>query len=552
MATNNNTNPATQGNQVLSGTSNADTLTGALGNDTLNGGAGNDVLAGDGPVAGAWHFETFNFNFSSSAGQAFDIENGVRTGSGYVTDFDEGGLTNSLRGTSGNPEDFGVIYTSTLNTLAGGTYRLTTRSDDGSTVQIFDSAGNALSFNNQSGGVRDYLNNDFHQSATTRWGDVQLDPNETYTIQIRYWENQGLDSLSATINGPDTGGAPQDLLSSGMIGLPPGPGYSATLGPAGVEGNDVINGGAGNDTIMGNGGDDTLTGGADDDVLTGGAGNDTFVYNAGDGDDIITDFNVGNTGGLDDGDQDNNDFLDLSAFYTNLAELRADLADNGVLDQSVGDFSDNTSMAGGSITLTGVAAADLTEDNTNVACFTRGTLIETVGGPVPVEGLRAGMLLRTYDGQARPVRALLRRTVDGSGALAPVCIGAGALGNARALSVSPAHRILIDDWRAEILFGQDEVLVSAVNLLRGDLIYRAPVAKVTYFHIVMDAHEVIFAEGIPTESFHLPHADDTDCAQRQVAAEILSIFPHLEAFRSTAARRVVKGYEGRVLARMLS
>ncbi|MEP3917467.1 hypothetical protein [Ascidiaceihabitans sp.] len=108
-----------------------------------------------------------------------------------MSDFNEGGLTNSVRGTTGNPEDFGVIYTSTLNTTAGGTYRLTTASDDGSTIQIFDSAGNPVSFANQTGGTLDYLNNDFDQPTTTRFGDVVLDPNETYTIQIRYWENPG-------------------------------------------------------------------------------------------------------------------------------------------------------------------------------------------------------------------------------------------------------------------------------------------------------------------------------------------------------------------------
>ncbi|MEL6808189.1 MAG: hemolysin-type calcium-binding region, partial [Pseudomonadota bacterium] len=173
MATNDNTNPATQGDQVISGTAGTDTLTGAFGSDTITGGSGADVLSGDGPVEGAWHFETFDFNFSSSAGQAFDIESGTRSGSGYVTDFDEEGLTQSIRGASGDQNDFGVIYTSTLNVVSGGTYRLTTRSDDGSTIQIFDSAGNPLQFANQSGGTLDYLNNDFHQAPTTRFGDVQ-------------------------------------------------------------------------------------------------------------------------------------------------------------------------------------------------------------------------------------------------------------------------------------------------------------------------------------------------------------------------------------------
>ncbi|MEL7131760.1 MAG: LamG-like jellyroll fold domain-containing protein, partial [Pseudomonadota bacterium] len=304
MATNDNTNPGTEGDQSLSGTSGADTLTGAFGDDTITGGSGADVLSGDGPVEGAWHFETFDRNFSSADGQAFDIESGTRTGSGYVTDFNEGGLTNTVRGTTGNPSDFGVIYTSTLNVTSGGTYRLTTTSDDGSTIQIFDSSGNPLQFNNQTGGTLDYLNNDFHQPSTARFGDVTLDPNETYTIQIRYWENAGGDSLSATISGPDTGNVIEDLLTSPMIGLPPGPEFSVTGTPAGVEGDDVIEGGAGDDTISGDGGNDSLSGGADDDLITGGTGDDTITGDAGadtilggDGDDVISGGSSAATGG---------------------------------------------------------------------------------------------------------------------------------------------------------------------------------------------------------------------------------------------------------------
>ena len=281
MSTNSSSDPASQSTSVHTGTSGTDTLTGGLGNDTINGDAGNDIIAGDGPVAGAWHYETYDYNFSSSAGQAFDIESGVRTGSGYVTDFDEGNLTNSIRGTTGNPEDFGVIYTSTLDVTAGGTYRLTTSSDDGSTIQIFDSAGNALDFSNQTGGVLDYLNNDFHQGTTTRYGDVVLDSNETYTIQIRYWENAGGDALSATISGPDTGNVSESLLTSSMLGLAPDPDYSVTGVAAGIEGDDVLNGGAGDDTIQGNGGDDTINAGADNDSVDGGTGNDSIEGAAG-------------------------------------------------------------------------------------------------------------------------------------------------------------------------------------------------------------------------------------------------------------------------------
>ena len=61
----------------------------------------------------------------------------------------------------------------------------------------------------------------------------------------------------------------------------------------GDAGDDILNGGKGNDVIYGDGGNDTLGGGAGADTLYGGEGNDFFVYNAGDGDDIIVDYEVG-------------------------------------------------------------------------------------------------------------------------------------------------------------------------------------------------------------------------------------------------------------------
>ncbi len=601
MATNSSSTPATQGDQVINGTAGTDTLTGGFGSDTINGGAGNDILRGDGAVQGAWHYETFDYDFSSAAGQAFDIENGTRTGSGYVTDFDEGNLTNSVRGTTGNPEDFGVVYTSTLNTVAGGTYRLTTASDDGSTIQIFDSAGNPVSFSNQTGGTLDYLNNDFHQGTTTRFGDVTLDPNETYTIQIRYWENRGGDTLSATINGPDTGGATQNLLTSPMIGMPPGPEYSVTGVPAGVEGADSIDGGAGDDTIFGDGGNDTLLGGADndsidggtgndsldggigndtiqggtgndfidagtgndslvggdgndtmdggagDDTLTGGDGNDTFIYTPGDGDDTITDFNTGAGQDINDGDQTNNDFLDLSDFYTSIFELRADLADDGILNQSTGDYTDNVSMAGGSIVLSGVSGSDLTQDNVNIACFVAGTRIKTDVGLVAIEDLVPGQKVVTLDNGLQPVRHVLQSRVSGTGKLAPIVFSAGTWGAQRDMAVSPMHRMFVSDWRAELLFGESEVLVPAHFLTNGETIYRRPCADVVYVHLVFDAHEIILAENIASESFQAG-LDGVDDAETR--AELLMLFPELENGQPhPTARRVLRGYESVMLLR---
>lgn len=695
MANNTSSAPATQVNQTLTGTAAADQFSGGLGNDTLNGGGGNDTIYGDGAPPGHWHFETFNRDFTSAANQAFSFGGSAaeRTASGYVSDFDVGTLTNSVRGTTGDPNDFGVIFTNTIQITAGGTYNFSTTSDDGSTLQIFDSAGNPVTWNSQTsvGTNNTYLNNDFHQSPATRSGTVTLTAGQTYTVQIRYWENLGGNVLSATVTPP--GGTSQNLLTSPLLAGAPGPTYSTTGTPAGVEGNDIIDGGAGNDTIYGNGGNDTVTGGtgddtiyggtgndnlsggdgvdtifgeagddtitggigndilsggdgadnisgeagndtitggigndtlsggdgndnisgdagddtifggagtdtlsggdgndtisgdADADTITGGAGNDillggsgndnisggtgndtitggtgndtltggdgfdTFTYNAGDGIDVITDFNTGAGQNIDDDNQANNDFLNLAPFYTNLAEARADLADNGVLDQSVGDFSDNTSLAGGSITLTGVSGTALTFDNVNLTCFVRGTRIATPGGEVAVEDLQPGALVQTMDNGLRPVLKVVSRTVPAVGRLAPIVFKAGALGNARDLLVSPQHRMLVSDWRSELLFGEPQVLVAALHLVNGDTIFAKPGDEVTYFHLIFDRHEIVFAEGCPSESF-LVSADTVRAQDEATAEEILMLFPELAMSPESygkSARRQLKKHEAQLL-----
>lgn len=182
------------------------------------------LINADQPLAGQWRFAAYNHDFSSADGQAPLITQGMLVGEGYTGDFDINRIVNTARGDdlSADADDVGIIFTSTLNVAAGGIYRLTTSSDDGSRIIIRDGEGNGLFFDNEQGGRLDYLNNDFHQGLTTRYGDVELQPG-VYTIEILYWENAGANLLFGTISGPDTGGDVEDLTRSSMIGLPPTP-----------------------------------------------------------------------------------------------------------------------------------------------------------------------------------------------------------------------------------------------------------------------------------------------------------------------------------------
>ena len=145
----------------------------------------------------------------------------------------------------------------------------------------------------------------------------------------------------------------------------------------------------------------------------------------------------------------------------------------------------------------------------NLPCFTSGTLIETKRGQVAVEKLRPGARVLTRDNGYRPIRWIGRRRL-GAGDLAaapqlqPVRIAAGALGEGLPetdMLVSPQHRMLISGARAELLFGEAEVLVAARTLVDGEMVSRHPGGMVDYVRLVFDCAHMVFAEGMAVECF---------------------------------------------------
>lgn len=182
-------------------------------------------------------------------------------------------------------------------------------------------------------------------------------------------------------------------------------------------------------------------------------------------------------------------------------------------------------------------------------CFTPGTLIDTAEGRVPVEHLRPGVAVLTRDHGAQPLRWIGRQRHHAAGAFAPVRFMAGALGNTRDLLVSQQHRMLITGWRAELLFGEPEVLAPARHLVNGDTIHLQPGGEVDYIHLLFDRHEIITAEGIPSESFYPlgPVAE----ADRALQAELHALFPDMTHRSGLScwrlARPVLRSHEARLL-----
>ena len=173
----------------------------------------------------------------------------------------------------------------------------------------------------------------------------------------------------------------------------------------------------------------------------------------------------------------------------------------------------------------------------NVTCFTTGTLIKTDRGPRPVHLLRVGDLIRTRDHGMQPLRwlggrQLSRGDLEANPRLHPIRIAAGALGPglpARDLVVSPQHRMLVRSAIAERMTGSAEVLIAAVHLLGHPGIERMkPQGGFSYWHLMFDRHEIVFAEGAEAESLYLGGmvlAAMTDGA----IAELRAPFPNLVA-----------------------
>ncbi|QDC10994.1 Hint domain-containing protein [Oceanicola sp. D3] len=218
------------------------------------------------------------------------------------------------------------------------------------------------------------------------------------------------------------------------------------------------------------------------------------------------------------------------------------------IDLTDPDDPDYPNLPNGS---TSLKVSDLdAETETEFPCFAAGTRLETEAGLCEVEFLQPGMKLRTRDNGWQVIRWVGGSRVSGQGALAPVVIEAGALGDHGRLVVSPNHRMLVGGWRAELLFGEPEALVAAKALVDGTAIRFAPCCTVFYYHVLLDAHEVVYAEGAQTESFY-PGEVGAEALTDAAREEIEAIFPGLLAGHrpyGALARPELRRYEAALIA----
>lgn len=126
-------------------------------------------------------------------------------------------------------------------------------------------------------------------------------------------------------------------------------------------------------------------------------------------------------------------------------------------------------------------------------CFAKGTMIACPDGERPVEALKAGDLVFTVSGEARPISFLGYQTIDvnQSPDRAPVRIPVSTFADgvpSRDLLLSPDHAIMFEN-----------ALIPARCLLGGAVV-QEQCGQITYYHIQLDTHDVVLAEGLPCET----------------------------------------------------
>ncbi len=193
-------------------------------------------------------------------------------------------------------------------------------------------------------------------------------------------------------------------------------------------------------------------------------------------------------------------------------------------------------------------------------CFTPGTMIQTPLGERPVEMLNVGDLVTTRDAGAKKILwigsvEVSAKQQETNRDLRPILIRENAFGAGlpeRDMRLSPQHRLLVCDDRAEMFFGAGEVLVAAKHLVDGDaVVQEAPDTSVTYLHLFCEDHQILFADGLEAESFR-PGAVSLKSLPDASREEFLELFPEfsVDSHPATeACRPMLKSWEAEMLRR---
>ena len=171
----------------------------------------------------------------------------------------------------------------------------------------------------------------------------------------------------------------------------------------------------------------------------------------------------------------------------------------------------------------------------DIVCFTPGTQIATPLGDIPVESLKVGDLVVTKDSGIQAVRWVGHKKVSGARLQSyplfrPVKILKDAFGKGlpnRDMHVSPQHRVLLAGADVELNYSKEQALAPAKGLISDHSItIDYSVKEVEYIHILFDKHELVFSDGLLTESFH-PGEMSIAGLDDNTRQEVFELFPEL-------------------------
>jgi hypothetical protein len=133
-------------------------------------------------------------------------------------------------------------------------------------------------------------------------------------------------------------------------------------------------------------------------------------------------------------------------------------------------------------------------------CFLKGTKILTENGEIYVEKLSVGDWVITFFGDIKKIKFIGKRRLKSNPKVSPIRFPAGCLADGVPTSdlwLSPDHALCFSD-----------VLVEAKNLIDAAMIFQDhSIQDVEYFHIELEEHDILIANGTPAESF-------LDCGHR--------------------------------------
>lgn len=159
--------------------------------------------------------------------------------------------------------------------------------------------------------------------------------------------------------------------------------------------------------------------------------------------------------------------------------------------------------------------------------FARGTMITLASGSQrAIESLTPGTEVLTRDHGRQPIRWIGHARLRAVGAFAPVVITAGTLGNGGDLILSQHHRVFVYQRNRLPGLTTSELLVQARHFVDGEAVYLREGGFVDYFSLVFDRHEIIYAEGVPSESLMVNDAT-VNRLPPDIAAEVKAQFPGL-------------------------